>query len=80
MQASLLLHLKKVNTESSIFIIELKIYRVRNVNNYVNTFSFSKKLLLGENTFFMEYLRATASDPAGDLVFISNFILFLKLL
>ena len=100
MHASLLLHLKKVNTESSIFIIELKIYRVRNVNNYVNTFSFSKKLLLGENTFFMEYLRATASsryppekllrkfwkipqktpDPAGDLVFISNFILFLKLL
>ena len=29
---------------------------------YVNTFSFSKKLLLGENTFFMEYLRATVSS------------------
>ena len=32
------------------------------VNAYVNTFSFSIKLLLGENTFFMEYLRAIASS------------------
>ena len=80
--------------------MSLKIYSVRNVNTYVNTFSFSKKLLLGENTFFMEYLRAAASsryppesysesflkipkktpDPAGDLVFMPNFILFLKLM
>ena len=73
--ASLLLDLKKVNAESSIFIIEFENltasffwllicwwyfsfpqrlsknvrYSVHNVN--VNTFSFSIKLLLGENTF-----------------------------
>ena len=35
-------------------------YSVHNVNACVNTFSFSFKLLLGENTFFMEYLWATA--------------------
>ena len=35
---------------------------MHNVNAYVNTLSFSIKLLLGENTFFMEYLRATASS------------------
>ena len=83
--ASLLLDLKKVNVESSIFIIEFENltvsnfcqficwhfsflqrlsrnfrYSVYNVN--VNTFSFSIKLLLGENTFFMEYLPATASS------------------
>ena len=34
---------------------------MHNVNVYVNTFSFSFKLLLGENIFFMEYLRATTS-------------------
>ena len=87
MLASLLLDLKKVNVESSIFIIEFENltvsyfwlliywwyfsflqrlsknvrYSVHNVNVYVNTFSFSFKLLLGENIFFMEYLRATAS-------------------
>ena len=33
---------------------------MHNVN--VNTFSFSRKLLSGENTFFMEYLQATASS------------------
>ena len=42
--------------------MSLKIYSVHNINTYVNTFSFSKKLLLGKNTFFMEYLRATASS------------------
>ena len=73
--APLLLDLKKVNAESSIFIIEFENltasffwllicwwyfsfpqrlsknvrYSVHNVN--VNTFSFSIKLLLGENTF-----------------------------
>ena len=36
-------------------------YSVHNVNAYVNTF-FSFKLLLGGNTFFMEYLSATASS------------------
>ena len=103
--ASLLLDLKKVNVESSIFITEFENlllaaymlvvfffslalkqkcyiqcaqcwwyfsflqrlsknvrYSVHNVNAYVNTLSFSIKLLLGENTFFMEYLRATASS------------------
>ena len=74
--ASLMLDLKKVNVESSIFIIEFENltvsyfwllifcwyfsflqrlsknirYSVHNVNAYVNTFSFSFKLLLGENT------------------------------
>ena len=88
MLASLLLDLKKVDVESSIFIIEFEYvtvsyfwlficwwyfsflqrlsknvrYSVHNVNAYVNTFSFSFKLLLGENTFFMEYLRATTSS------------------
>ena len=33
-----------------------------NVNTSINTFSFSIKLLLGESTFFVEYLRATASS------------------
>ena len=33
---------------------------VHNMNAYANSFSFSMKLLLGEDTFFMEYLRATA--------------------
>ena len=73
--ASLMLDLKKVNVESSIFIIEFENltvsyfwllicwwyfsflqrlsknvrYSVHNVNAYVNTFSFSFKLLLGEN-------------------------------
>ena len=36
-------------------------YSVHNVNAYVNTF-FSFKLLLGGNTFFMEYLSAASSD------------------
>ena len=84
--ASLQLDLKKVNVESSIFIIEFENltvsyfwllicwwyfsflqrlsknvrYSVHNVNAYVNTFSFSFRLLLGENNFFMEYLRETA--------------------
>ena len=100
MLASLLLDLKKVNVESSIFIIEFENltvsnfcqficwhfsflqrlsrnfrYSVYNVN--VNTFSFSIKLLLGENTFFMEYLRATASSryPPEQLFrkFLKNF-------
>ena len=35
-------------------------YDVHNVN--VNTFSYSRKLLSGENTFFIEYLQATASS------------------
>ena len=33
-----------------------------NVNVYVNTFAFSFKLILGENTFFMKYPWATASN------------------
>ena len=33
---------------------------MHNGNAYLNTFSFSFKLLLGENTFFMECLRAAA--------------------
>ena len=37
-------------------------YSMHNVNVYVNTFFFSFKLLLGENTFFMEHLRAIASS------------------
>ena len=35
---------------------------MHNVNAYVNTFSFSFKLRLGQNTFFMEYLWATESS------------------
>ena len=35
-------------------------YSVHNMNAYANSFSFSMKLLLGEDTFFTEYLRATA--------------------
>ena len=35
---------------------------MHNVNAYVNIFFFSFKLFLGENTFFMEYLRAAASS------------------
>ena len=84
----LLLDLKKVNVESSIFINEFENltvsyfwllmcwwyfsflqrlsknvrYSVHNVNVYVNTFSFSIKLLLAENTFFMEYFRVTVSS------------------
>ena len=83
-----MLDLKKVNVESSIFIIEFENltvsyfwllicwwyfsflqrlsknvrYSVHNVNAYVNIFFFSFKLFLGENTFFMEYLRAAASS------------------
>ena len=37
-------------------------YSVHNVSTYLNSFSFSIKLLLGENTFFMEYRQATASS------------------
>ena len=88
MRSSLLLDLKKVNVESSIFITEFENlavsyfwllicwwyfsflqrlsknvrYSVHNVNAYVKTFCFSFKLLLGENTIFMEYLRATTSS------------------
>ena len=88
MRSSLLLDLKKVNVESSIFITEFENlavsyfwllicwwyfsflqrlsknvrYSVHNVSAYVNTFCFSFKLLLGENTIFMEYLRATTSS------------------
>ena len=100
MLASLLLDLKKVNVESSIFIIEFENltvsyfwlliywwyfsflqrlsknvrYSVHNVNAYVNTFSFSFKLLLGENTFLMEYFRVTASGRYPPEKLFRNFL------
>ena len=100
MLASLLLDLKKVNVESSIFITGFENlivsyfwllicwwhfsslqrlsknvkYSVRIVNAYVNTFSFSFKLLLGENTFLMEYFRVTASGRYSPEKLFRNFL------
>ena len=37
-------------------------YSAHNVNTYVSIFSFSIKLLLGKNTFFMEYIWVTTSS------------------
>ena len=52
----------QVCTMLVVFFISNVRCSVRNANAYVITFSFSFKLLLGESTFFMENLQATASS------------------